>query len=252
MNLFRKISLIAAIIAIFMIIADLSLSWLLLPLGAWLILTSIGSFHIRWNYFLKATHRATEQGSRHIALTFDDGPHPEYTPQVLQLLKEHNMKATFFCIGKNIQKYPEIFKQIHQEGHTIGNHSMHHSNYFGFFSERRVLREIKQCDSLITNEIGRRNKYFRPPFGVTNPALAKALQKTQHKVIGWSVRSYDTMKKSPTQICERVCGSLRAGDIVLLHDTNERTVEALALILVTLKQKELSSVGVATLFAELS
>ncbi|MCK0130967.1 polysaccharide deacetylase family protein [Flavobacteriaceae bacterium F08102] len=247
MNLFSKISLTAVIVAIFMIIADLSLPWLVVPFGAWLMVTIIGSFHIRWNYFLKARHRATDRSSGHIALTFDDGPHPEFTPQVLQLLKEYHMKATFFCIGKNIQKYPEIFKQIHEAGHGIGNHSMSHSKSFGFFFERSVLREIKRCDTLIINELGRRNKYFRPPFGVTNPAIAKALKKTQHQVIGWSVRSYDTLRKTPDQICDTVCKRLKEGDVVLLHDTNERTVKALELILTELKNRQLTSVEIATL-----
>src|SRR5690606_35805009 len=110
------------------------------------------------------------------AITFDDGPHPEFTPKVLNLLKKYDAKATFFCIGKHIELYPDIFKSIVEAGHTIGNHTYSHANDFGFFSVEKVISELQQTNAIIKQQIGLDARLYRPAFGVTNPRIKKALK----------------------------------------------------------------------------
>jgi peptidoglycan/xylan/chitin deacetylase (PgdA/CDA1 family) len=127
-----------------------------------------------------------------VALTFDDGP-TEFTPKFLDLLKENNVKATFFCIGKQIEKYPETFQRIIAEGHTIGNHTLSHCNNTGFLSTSKMVEEIEKCDEVMLKIGSLKTNLYRPPFGVTNPNIAKAIKKTHKKSIGWNVRSLDTI-----------------------------------------------------------
>jgi len=221
--------------------------YLLLVVG-WLVLTSIGSFHIRWNYFLKAFHANPSIKKKSVAITFDDGPYPVITLKIVELLRQYNAKATFFCVGKQIEENPEIFMQVVQAGHTIGNHSYSHSNNFGFFSTKRVLEELKKTDDLIFSLITKKVRLFRPPFGVTNPNIAKAIKQNQYDVIGWNVRSLDTKIQEPKKIVERVTKKLKAGDIILLHDTNERTVLVLEQLLLFLQKNEFKTSTVEQLF----
>jgi len=221
--------------------------YVLLVIG-WFVLTSIGSFHIRWNYFLNAFHSNPNVDKNAIAITFDDGPHPIITPQILELLEKYNSKATFFCIGKHIEEHPELFKQIVSDGHTIGNHSYNHANNFGFLSTKKVVAELKKTDDLIYGLINKKNNLFRPPFGVTNPNIAKAIKKTKHHVIGWSVRSLDTKIKDPKKILKRITKNLKKGDVILLHDTQERTVVVLEQLLLFLQEKQLAAITVDKLF----
>ncbi len=213
----------------------------------WFILTSIGSFHIRWNYFLNALHLNPNFNKNAVAITFDDGPHPVITPQILELLQKYNAKATFFCIGKQIEAYPELFKQIVDAGHTIGNHSYSHSNNFGFFSTKKVMAELKKTDDLIYALTKKKIKCFRPPFGVTNPNIAKAIKQSKHHVIGWSIRSLDTKIKDPKKIIERITRQLKSGDVILLHDTNERAIIVLEQLLLFLQEKQFAAVTVEQL-----
>src|SRR5690606_30930147 len=121
-----------------------------------------------------------------------DGPSP-YTAEVLQLLKAYQFKATFFCIGRQVSAYPHIARKIMEDGHTIGNHTYNHSKSFGFLKEREVVTELERCSIIIQQTVGKKPKFFRPPFGVTNPSIAKAVQYTKQQVIGWSNRSLDTV-----------------------------------------------------------
>ncbi len=141
-----------------------------------------GSFDIQLGYFVNAIIKKKTK-IKEIALTFDDGP-TEFTPKFLDLLKEQNIKATFFCIGKQIEKYPETFQRIIAEGHSIGNHTYSHSNKTGFLSTSKMVEEIEKCDEVILNVGNTKTDLYRPPFGVTNPNIAKAIEKTHKKSIG--------------------------------------------------------------------
>src|SRR5690606_42054757 len=109
----------------------------------WVLITAIGSFQIKMNYHFQSLNHNYKTSENHISITFDDGPNAEITPKILSLLKEKKVKATFFLIGKNAEKYPEIVRQIIAESHTIGNHSYSHSKNFGFFSSEKVVPELK-------------------------------------------------------------------------------------------------------------
>lgn len=225
--------------------------WIYIALmGLWFGIVMLGSFFIGFNFFTKSfTGRKGEKRKR-IAFTFDDGPHPIYTPIVLKLLKQYNVKATFFCIGKNVEKYPEIIKQIKKEGHTIGNHSYSHKNTISFKGTACWLPEIKQTDLAIENITGERPTLFRPPFGVTTPHLAKAIQLTYHDLIGWNVRPYDTTIKSKRQVLLHLRRRVKPGAVILLHDTHERIEDILEHMLLFVKEKGFKMVDLNSLMNE--
>lgn len=198
-----------------------------------------GSFDIELGYFVNSiTHKSTR--IKEVALTFDDGP-TEFTPKFLDLLKEHQVKATFFCIGKQIEKYPETFQRIIAEGHTIGNHTLSHSNSTGFLSTSKMVVEIEDCDEVM-NKVGNlKTDLYRPPFGVTNPSIAKAIKQTHKKSIGWNVRSLDTIIDDEKKIYKRITKGLKKGSIILLHDTSEKTYRVLIDLLVFLEREKYST-----------
>lgn len=167
--------------------------WLyLLFIVIWLIITAIGSFQIRWNYHLQSLNHNYKTSGNNISITFDDGPNPEFTLEVLKLLKDYSQHASFFLVGEMAKENKELVKQIIREGHSIGNHSYSHSKNFGFFSTRKIVEELQKTNTLLETITGKEIKLFRPPFGVTNPNIKKALRQTHHLSIGWSKRSYDT------------------------------------------------------------
>lgn len=198
-----------------------------------------GSFDIQLGYFVNSiTHKRTR--TKEIAITFDDGP-TEFTPKFLDLLQEHQIKATFFCIGKQIEKYPETFQRIIAEGHSIGNHTYSHSNSTGFLSTAKMIEEIKKCDETIAAIGSTSTLLYRPPFGVTNPSIAKAIKKTEKKSIGWNIRSLDTVIDDEKKIYKRITGKIKSGGIILLHDTSEKTYHVLVDLLLFLKNKKYST-----------
>lgn len=197
--------------------------WLCLTLCLTLLILTLGAFDIRLGYFISTYCRGRDLPNKCVALSFDDGP-TQQTSEILQLLEQHNARATFFCIGEQVVSHPQICQEIIQRGHTIGNHTLTHSSQFGFLNEKRVEQEICDCDRTIHRVIGKMPRFFRPPFGVTNPSIANAVKGTGHHVIGWSNRSLDTVIKQETKIFNRVIRKLRSGDIILFHDTSKRTV----------------------------
>ncbi|MCB0443101.1 MAG: polysaccharide deacetylase family protein [Flavobacterium sp.] len=218
-------------------------AFFLLLFFIWLGITTWGSFDIRLNYFTKAYCSKIKSKEKEIALTFDDGPH-EMTEKVLDLLKQFNVKATFFCIGKQIETNPDLFKRIIAEGHLTGNHSYSHSKNFGFFSVQKVLDEIFATNRMVYQLTGLQMKFFRPPFGVTNPMIAKALLTTKHHVIGWNIRSLDTVYENENTIFERVKNKIKPGGIILLHDTSQKSVNVLERLLLFLESENYSIVPI--------
>lgn len=214
--------------------------WLYL---AWFFIFSVvvvwGSFDIQLGYFVNSIINKRTK-IKEVALTFDDGP-TEFTPKFLDLLKEKNIKATFFCIGKQIENYPETFHRIISEGHSIGNHTYSHSNNTGFLSTLKMIEEIKKCDEVMLKIGSFKTNLYRPPFGVTNPNIAKAIKKTEKKSIGWNVRSLDTVIDDEKKIYNRVTKNLKKGSIILLHDTSEKTYNVLVELLLFLEREEYST-----------
>ncbi len=222
--------------------------WWFLALGLlWLIITSMGSAFIGWNYHITSINFCSKTSKNQIAITFDDGPNPEFTPKVLELLKAYNAKATFFCIGKHIAEHSELFKRILEEGHTVGNHTFSHRSSFGFLPTSKVVSELTQTNAVAKKNSGLRLNLYRPAFGVTNPNIAKALKILELQSVGWNKRSLDTTSLSETEVLKRITSNLKKGDIILLHDTSEKSVRVLEQLLLFLRQKNLESVTVDSL-----
>jgi peptidoglycan-N-acetylglucosamine deacetylase len=211
-------------------------------------MVSWASFDMRLQFFIPAFFKGNLQG-KNIALTFDDGP-TLYTPQVLDLLEKYNYKATFFCIGQQIQQHPNIAKQILSKGHSIANHTYTHTNKMGFLSVNEVISEIEQNQQIIQQTLQITPQWFRPPFGVTNPSIAKAIQQTNLKCIGWNIRSLDTVIQSPTKIVNRLKRKLKPNGIVLMHDTSEKSVIALEQLLKEIKLQQYTVVPLSDLLVQ--
>jgi peptidoglycan/xylan/chitin deacetylase (PgdA/CDA1 family) len=211
---------------------------------AWFLLTLLGSFLIRWNFHYTSIHSNKKVLENIISITFDDGPDPEFTPQVLKLLAQYNAKATFFCIGHKIEKNPALFKSILEAGHTVGNHTYSHSKSFGFFRNSKVMEELQKTIDIVKILSGKEMNLYRPAFGVTNPNIEKAVQDLDLKSIGWNVRSLDTTPRNETMVLRRITSKVAKGDIILLHDTSAKTVAVLEQLLLFLQKKKLQSVTV--------
>lgn len=177
-----------------------------------------------------------------IYLTFDDGPIPEVTEWVLSELKKHNAKATFFCIGDNIKKHPEILNSVIENGHSIGNHTFNHLNGWNTTTEK-YIENTKQCFS--TNNIQpTTHNLFRPPYGKIKPSQSKKLRKLGYKIIMWDVLSkdYDTTI-SPEKCLENVIANVKPGSIIVFHDSVKAYPNlkyALPKTLAFLKEKKMS------------
>lgn len=184
---------------------------------AYLALLVYGSAFIGSEFYVPALCRKVTN-EKVLALTFDDHPAGELSHKVLDILQKCQIQATFFCIGKRIPDNEEVLKRIDKEGHLIGNHSYGHSNTFGFFPQTRMLKELEATNDLICKIIGKKPKLFRPPFGVTNPALHKALLHTNFLTIGWSIRSLDTIIADEKKLSRRICKRLHPGAVVLMHE----------------------------------
>jgi peptidoglycan-N-acetylglucosamine deacetylase len=154
------------------------------------------------------------QDKSSIYLTFDDGPHPEITPWVLDVLKRFNLKATFFCVGTNAGKYPKIVNRILAEGHSLGNHSYSHLNGWQYTTEEYVQ------DVLLCREVFGTN-LFRPPYGKITPMQAYTLKKIGFEIIMWSILSYDFDKELNINDCRKKLNASSGGDIIVFHDSEK-------------------------------
>ena len=215
---------------------SLSFSWIYYGIVVILFLglLSWGVFDIRMGYFISVTYHLRGRPAKKVVLTFDDGP-TEFTPLFLDLLNKYQAKAVFFCIGKQIEQYPEILKGIKEEGHIIGNHTYTHIPKNCFASATTFAEEIRKTDEIL-QKFQIETTYFRPPYGITNPHIAKAIKKCGKKVIGWDIRSLDTIIKEETRLQSRVLSKLTNGNIILMHDTSERTYHLLEKFLKYLKE----------------
>lgn len=185
-----------------------------------------GCYNVGSNFFIKIVCKA-ETGKKEIAISFDDGPATNFTPAILQVLKNENVKATFFVIGKRISGNENILKQINAEGHLIGNHSYSHHFWFDMYSAKKMQDDLKQMDTEMEKVIGLRPKLFRPPYGVTNPNVKKAIIKNGYTPVGWSVRSMDTVIKDEQKLLDKINNGIKPGAVFLFHDTSKTTVNIL-------------------------
>ena len=156
--------------------------------------------------------------NREMFLTFDDGPIPEVTPWVLKTLRKHKAKATFFCIGDNIRKHPELFQQIIAEGHAVGNHTFHHINGWKTSTEE-YLEDVKLCQiEMESNSV--ESNLFRPPYGKCTSAQAKAILKNNQHIIMWDIISKDYDENISKEKCfRRIENQAKPGSIIVFHDS---------------------------------
>lgn len=156
-----------------------------------------------------------------VFLTFDDGPTPEITEWVLAELRNYNAKATFFCIGDNIRKYPAIFQKVLAENHSIGNHTFNHLKGWKTPTED-YIENAKLCQSEIENQKSEIRNLFRPPYGKIKSSQAKILRKMGHKIIMWDVISFDFDQTISKEKClENVLKNVESGSIIVFHDSKK-------------------------------
>lgn len=157
-----------------------------------------------------------------VYLTFDDGPTPEITDWTLEILKKHNAKATFFCIGENIKQYPDLFKRIQSEGHAIGNHTQNHVNGWNS-STTDYISNVNLCKKTIQEfsiENYKLQNIFRPPYGKVTRKQFKLLKKSNYKIIMWDVLSADFDSSiTPEQCAENVLKNIQPGSVIIFHDS---------------------------------
>ncbi|MBE4909724.1 polysaccharide deacetylase family protein [Bacillus luteolus] len=180
---------------------------------------------------------------KRVALTFDDGPDPRFTGQVLDVLNQYNVDATFFVMGARAETYPDLVKRMINEEHIVGNHTYWHPNLVDQASVAALEREVNQTEEILENLIGYRTKLFRAPYGFLYNELVEKLRDMNYTVVGWSVDSLDWQEEPPTVIANTVTSQVQPGSIILMHDGGEwdanrtPTIQALQQIIPTLKEQ---------------
>ncbi len=230
--------------------AVVSIWWYVLLAVIFLIVLIVASFSMSWDFFLKSYTGNIKLRSKQVAITFDDGPHPDFTPLVLDILGRYNAKATFFCIGNRARANPDIVRAIHNNGHQLGNHSYSHKSKIDFSSKAEWVEQLGRTDNILSSITGKNIELFRPPFGVTTPSLGRAIKETGHTVVGWNIRPFDTVRKNKKAVSKFICRRIRPGSVVLLHDTHERIPGILEHLLLFLQQNGYVSVTVKELMNE--
>ena len=190
-----------------------------------------------------------------VALTFDDGPHPRFTPKILDVLKKYDAKATFFMLGKHVKLYPEVVKRVANEGHEIGNHTFTHIDV-KVNSSQKIYDEFKKTQEIVYEVTGIKPKLFRPPYGFYNSIVKNITSKEGCRIVLWSTNqdSKDWSCPGVNKIVNTVVKKTENGDIVILHDYvvgESDTVEALKTILSELKKKGFQFVTVSELLENL-
>ena len=153
-----------------------------------------------------------------VSLNFDDGPDPEVTPRVLDLLDRHRARASFFCIGAKAEAFPELVQEIARRGHSVENHSHRHPNAFAFYGPGRLRREVDAAQAAITGIAGRSPAFFRAPAGFRSPLLDPVMASRGLRYVSWTRRGFDTVHGDADAVLRRLTRGLASGDILLLHD----------------------------------
>ena len=207
---------------------------LLLPLAIPVLIPEIGLAYSGVTYQLIGKEKI-------VALTFDDGPHPIYTPQILDILDQYQAKATFFMIGSRMEEYPDIVKEVAARGHLIANHTYTHPDNLRTLSPEKLQWETEQCQHSMQRIAGQNTYLFRPPRGILNPEIIKILQKKGYTIVLWGICAYHREAPTPQIMATRVINHAHPGQIILLHDGRTdfrwKDVEATRLIVENLSQQ---------------
>jgi len=165
------------------------------------------------------------RGSRQVALTYDDGPNDPYTLRFLEVLARHNVKATFFLIGRYVQQRPDIVRELVNAGHTVGNHTFSHP-LLTFQSADAIRGQMIRCKTALAEAVGEHSNLFRPPFGGRRPAVLGIARELQLEPVMWNVTGYDWNAPSADYIEQKVARKIRGGDVILLHDGGHKAMGA--------------------------
>jgi peptidoglycan/xylan/chitin deacetylase (PgdA/CDA1 family) len=165
------------------------------------------------------------RGSKQLALTYDDGPNDPYTLRLLEVLARHDVRATFFLIGRYVTQRPDIVRELAKAGHAIGNHTFSHPNLI-FASSRRTKLELQQCEQALNDAIGEHAPLFRPPFGGRRPGTLPIARRLGLEPIMWRVSGHDWKERPAEYIEHKIRRQVRGGDVILLHDGGHRTFGA--------------------------
>jgi len=203
-------------------------------------------------------YRVKSAGKK-VALTFDDGPSPVWTPRVLEELKKAGVKATFFMVGHHVSQYPEIARQVAREGHTIGNHGYAHSVML-YYTPAEIEEEIKFTEQVIRETTGVTTRLFRPPKAWLRYTLKKKIKSLGYDVVLWSLNSKDWVRFNHKTIVQFLSKRVRHGDIILFHDSGNvlsheggdrsQTVKTIGLLVRTLQERGYEFVSVEEMICE--
>lgn len=155
---------------------------------------------------------------RVVALTFDDGPNPVYTPQILQILKNYGIKATFFMIGDNVARHPDVAKQVVADGNEVGNHSLKHSYTLPFLTSRQIRQDYHKTQRIIQEATGVTTQLYRAPHGRMSPWMGQTLKDEGAKIVRWQVSAADWKNTPPEVVVQRILKKVKPGSMILLHD----------------------------------
>ncbi len=195
-------------------LARLALVAVLYALGTGIMLFLL--FHPRNQWLI--VNRSMVNDPRSVALTFDDGPDPVFTPRLLDLLREKQVKATFFVVGQRALQHPEIVRRAWDEGHLIANHTWSHRNLFCFLTPECLRAEIELGSDAVRQCCGFRPRYFRSPVGLRHLLLRPALRRAGLEYVSWRIRSWDTVIRDPQELSRRILSRVHGSEIILLHD----------------------------------
>jgi len=204
-----------------------------------------GVFHVRGRLLGPNLSRlpAAAAAHRQVCLTFDDGPHPELTPRILELLERYQAKASFFCVGERARAHPEIVREIVRRGHSVENHSDRHSHAFAFYGISVLRREVERAQATVAAITGQAPQFFRAPAGFRSPLLGFVLAPLGLRYVSWTRRGLDTVARDPAGVLARLTSGLEAGDVLLLHDSVPLSLAVLPALLEQLAARGLKCVS---------
>ncbi len=218
--------------------------WIAAPIAGFALFALNEVANPRFAFLGKVFHRGDPAG---VALTFDDGPHPEHTPRVLEILERFQARASFFVIGRQVRENGPLVAEAARAGHVIGNHSYGHMRWMSLSSADKIRQEVLRCQDEVEKWIGYRPRFYRQPAGFRNPRIFAILRELGMTLVSWQVRAFDTQVKNPEAIARSILTRVKPGGVILLHDgadseTNDdrsATLRALPQILQGIKERGL-------------
>ncbi len=190
------------------------------------------------------THLPAHSAQRNeIALTIDDGPDPDVTPRVLEVLEAFDARVSFFCVGERVTRYPDLAREIVRRGHSVENHSQRHRHSFSLLGPKRMAAEIAEAQESIAGVTGEVPRFFRAPAGLRNPFLDPILKRLELHLASWTRRGFDTVNGDADDVYRRLIRSLAGGDILLLHDGHAAQGRTGMPVIIEVLPRLLESVG---------